>query len=256
VNASGFNGAGIGSGYAAGEIAASLVGAVVIGNGSFTLLTAFSGVGFGPSRGSGSGVGDLTIRNGRFDCGGLNSTDCFDATSVTFGPGSTVAFTGSTTVVSPGWTVSGSSELYFEYLSGSSQERPEAVPLIHLASISFPVAGVYFLTVSQVEGSSPGFERVVEFNYSRSQDCAFSVPSVGKYQIAFRLVSGSVSGRLACDGLVDFSVSGAVDNFYSPVTPLSETASLAFTLNAFLHKRAGRFILKGLLFAFVTDWRF
>jgi hypothetical protein len=253
--ASAVNGAGIGSGIASGENTASLVSNVLIADGSFT-LSAVSGVGYGPSRTQDSGLRNLVIQNGVFDCSAVNSAPCFDADSVTFGTGVTTAVTGSTTVGSPGWDVSGSPELYFEYLGGSTQEQTTAIALIHLGGVSLPGSGVYVLTVSQVEGPNPGFSRVVEFNNARSRDCAFSVPSPGQYEIAFKSVSGSADGLMGHDGLATFAVSALTDNFYAPITAFNPVPSLPFTVSGFLARGAPHLLVKTLCFVWLAQWDF
>jgi hypothetical protein len=218
VDASAVNGSGIGSGATLGPDASTSVSTVLLLNGSFTVRSSLSGVGHGASRDGVSSVDNVTILGGVFDCSALDSAMCFDADFVAFATGSTIVLTGSTTVGSPGWNVSGFPELYCEYLVSSLEEETTDIALLHLSSVSLPGRGLHRFRISQVEGPNPEFERVIEFNNSRSQDCAFSVPSLGQYQISFNAVSGSASGLLGYNGVANFSVSRIADNFYCPVT--------------------------------------
>jgi hypothetical protein len=120
-----------------------------------------------------------------------------NGTAIGFGTGSAIAITSGEVVgASSDWQISGSPQLYFEYLSNSIQEELTNLPLIHLESISLPHAAVYKLRISRVDGSNPGFVREVEFDTTRARRCAFSVPEVGSYTISFESTSPVSGGSL------------------------------------------------------------
>jgi hypothetical protein len=189
----------------------------------------YSGIGSGPSF---SSVDTVTILNGFFDCSSLGSTFCFNGTSLSFQDGSTSAITNLQTVgpSSPS-QISGSPSLYFEYLSNSSREGLTGFPILHLGSISFASLTMYNLTVRQEDGDGPRFEREVMFNGSRSRGCAFTVGSVGSYRIFFSSVWRPLRGRLAHDGILLLSASGAYDSYYSadPIYLPTESPAASLT---------------------------
>jgi hypothetical protein len=84
-------------------------------------------------------LGNLTILNGVLDCPAAAS-DCLSADTVMFGSGSTVAITGTETVLgSSECGISESANLYFEYVPISLIENNLVVlPVVHLANISLP----------------------------------------------------------------------------------------------------------------------
>jgi hypothetical protein len=120
MDATGSNGAGIGSGLID-SWGSSAVSELVIVNGSFRVrsLSSHAGIGFGPAR----GTGPITVFNGFFDCSGVSANSCFNSSSLTFRDGNATAITNYRTVgPSSNSQVSGSSSLYFEYLSDSNRE--------------------------------------------------------------------------------------------------------------------------------------
>jgi hypothetical protein len=94
INASGADGAAIGSGYSHGG--SSVVSYLTVLNGSFRLQASppYSGIGAGPF----SSPESLVILGGFFDCSALTSTFCFNSPSLTFEDGVTTAITNFLTV--------------------------------------------------------------------------------------------------------------------------------------------------------------
>jgi hypothetical protein len=197
---------------------------VVILNGSFYLQ--------GSPGYPGIDTGDnLTIVNGFFDCSTIDSSFCFNSSALTFQNGSATAITNYSTV-GPSFQslISGSSSLYFEYLSDSSQEWLSGLPMLHLKSISFFYSTIYALTIRQEGESDIRFERELIFNASRSRGCAFTVGGIGNYSIFYNSTSPPSQGRLGHDGLLFFSVSGPYDNVYSAVPVSFGTATSSETI--------------------------
>jgi hypothetical protein len=196
--------------------------------------------------------GQVTISNGKFDCSSINSAPCFNASSLTFAGGST-AVIASYEVVGASSTsrISGSPELYFEYLSNSTEEGLTALPLIHLESIWLSFPTLYKLTIVGVGGEADrNFSRWLVFNGERSRGCAFSVPSLGDYIIQFEAASPPVSGLLGHDGIALFAANEMNDNFYSvahvhrPTSSPTPGPTAVFTDTIFRHHtRIGQIFL-------------
>jgi hypothetical protein len=258
ITAAGSSGAGIGAGYAAtwgsDNVATSSVGTLIIYGGNVT-ATASTNAGIGAEYRSETGSGhavsqaasilifdgiidfgdslsgisagssthsspsNLTVWNGLFDCSALRSGVCFSASSLTFANGSTIALTNQKTVGTSAQTqISGSPELYFEYVSESLQEGLTSLPLLHFESIILPSSTAYSLTIREIGPSEPPFERTVQFDPRRSRGCAVSVSRIGNYTIFFNSTVGGISGRVGHDGNLIFPASGFYDNFYSTVS--------------------------------------
>jgi hypothetical protein len=215
ITAVGLSGAAIGSGRGN-----SPVSRIDVIDGSFTLNSLYSGIGLGPS----ASVDSLTIRSGFFDCSAVTSKACFDAESVTFANGSAVVVSGFGTVVhSTSSGVSGSPNVYFEYLSASSAEESLKMPLLHLESISLPHPTIYRLTIRRSALDDPGEEvQQIAFNKSRSRGCAFSVGSVGNYSIRFTSELPRLQGLLHHNGDFDFSADAERDTLYLNVDYLPD----------------------------------
>jgi hypothetical protein len=233
ITATGSYGAGIGSASAdstgydmAVASATSSVSTLAIYGGKITTAGTYgSGIGSGRSgtteydsavASATSFVSRLIIYRGFFDCASLKSTDCFSG-SLTFANDSTIALTDRQTVGTSSRTqISGSPELYFQYIAKSAREGLASLPLLHFESITFPYSTVYNLTIRGI--SKPAFERTVQFDARLLRGCAVSVPDIGNYTILFNSSLGDVSGVLVHDGDRIFPVSGFYDNFYSNVS--------------------------------------
>jgi hypothetical protein len=227
ITAIGTNGAAIGSGFA--SAGSSTVSQLVITNGSFRVRTssAYSGIGSGPFS---SSQDTVTIVNGLFDCSALHSSSCFNSSSLTFQDGSTKAVTDYLTVgPSTRSTVRGSGSLHFEYLSASTPELMEGVPMLHLDSISLPYPTFYTLKIMEEVANGVGFERELLFDSSHSRGCAFTVGSVGNYNIFFSSSSPESSGRLGHDGIVSFFAASPSDNFFSNIHSVFQTPTRSRT---------------------------
>jgi hypothetical protein len=262
IIAAGLGGAGIGSGEGD-ETSTSTVAKLSILGGHITLKSSHSGIGFGPS----TAVDQLTIANAFFDCSAVTSAACFNASSLTFAEGSVMAITNRPTVAgSAGWQIIGVPSLYFEYLSISSGEGLTSIPLIHLESIELPSRAVSVLTIKQMDGPEPVFEREVVFNALGSRGCAFSVGSIANYSILIRSTEPELNGRLVHDGIPSFSASGPSDTVYSNVqlfyashTPkqslhASPTATGLFTSHLRPSDRRARLLMPYLVFFIYLPW--
>jgi hypothetical protein len=175
-----------------------------LGGNVLTLASPAAGIG---------GIASLAIAGGVFDCTGVTGGACLSASTVRIGAGSTVAITGRPTVVdSADCVIASGADVYFEYLGDSQKEQLMGRALIHVGSISLPSAGVYTLRISKVDANGAGgvFEREVTFNKTRAQGCAFSVGSVGYYNISFR--SNAFNGNLQHDRSYVFAASAVGDN--------------------------------------------
>jgi hypothetical protein len=266
ISATGSNSAAIGSGYTTGTRSNSTVQSLTVSGGTITLNGSHSGIGSGTSATSGwSSLDRLTVTQGFFDCSALISISCFNARSHTFATGSIVAVTSSRTITaSSAWQITGSPNLYFEYLSDSSQEGLSSIPLIHLPSIQVPYRTIYVLTIHRIVGNSAQFEREVEFNASRSRGCAFSVSSIGEYSILFSSAEPEMSGYLVHDGIGFFAATKRSDNLYSSVqlsyptnTPPrsratdSPSPTTLFTSHSPLSNQRTRILLRCHIFVFL-----
>jgi hypothetical protein len=134
----------------------------------------------------------------------------------------------STVVSSTGWEISGSANLYFEYVPISSKEANLAgLPVIHLGDISLPYRSVSALIIHRLDNGNNDnnkgtFEREVIFNGTRSRGCAFSVGAVGNYSVSFEMVLSGVVGRLRQNGSLSFGAGLRGDNFF----PIADFALL------------------------------
>jgi hypothetical protein len=194
-------------------------------NGSFNLQASFpwAGIGSGPFS---SVLDTVTISGGFFDCSAIDSTFCFNAGSLTFQGGSMSAITNYRTVgPSIQSLISGSPDLYFEYISHSSRESLTGLPILHLESISFPYSTVYSLRIQRESETGVGSERELTFDANRSRGFAFTVDSVGNYSIIFNSLPPESSGRLGHDGVLSFFASDPSDNLYSEVRYYFRTES-------------------------------
>jgi hypothetical protein len=90
--------------------------------------------------------------------------------------------------------ISERAELYFEYVGNSASEGALSPLLLHLISTDLPGSTPYLLTVQKVSDSEG--VRTVLFNRTRAQGCAFTVPSVGTYELFFDSVPPGSRGRL------------------------------------------------------------
>jgi hypothetical protein len=173
---------------------------------------------------------------------------------LTFANGSSMVVTKSSTIGSSGsWHISGTVELYFEYLSISTREALLGIPLLHLGSISLPYSSLYTLRIQNM--SDGHFVRDVPFSAIRARGCAISVPFLGNYNILFDSLSPASSGRLQHDGNSSFRVSGLYDNFYSAVEVEVEVPPTDFfTPSEFIFHRTDHLILTIHLFHFLTSW--
>jgi hypothetical protein len=269
ISAAAPTGAGIGSGYA--EQGNSTVQNLTIVGGTIIIGSSYSGIGSGPATSiGGSSIDNLTIHGGFFDCHALTSGVCFNASLLTFAGGSTMAITSGRTMTassSPfGWQIIGLPNLYFEYLSNSSDEGLTSIPLIHLESIELTSEAVYYLTISRIAGNEPGFEREVIFNGLRARGCAFSVGSPGNYSILIRSTEPEFRGRLVHDGIPSFLVSESSDSFYSrvgvihlaqtprPTPPSSPTETDGFTSHWQLSNRRRGIFLPYLMYLLYVPW--
>jgi hypothetical protein len=224
ITASGWNGTGIGSVYRC----SSSVERISILNGSLTLAISQPDIGGGLYS-----DGDVTIWNGLFDCSAINWTVCFNSSSLTFATGSIIAITNYNIVgASSTSRVVGSPELYFEYVSNSTEEGLTGLPLIHLESIPFGHRTVYTLRIDGFDSDNHDFHREVQFDGNRSRGCAFSVNSVGNYSVSFESIESWIphfSGFLGHDGIPLFSANDLNDNFYSSVIVLPANATATST---------------------------
>jgi hypothetical protein len=206
----GTEGAGIGAGYGT-----SKVTRIEVTDGLLTLNSSRSGIGFGSST---SVVDVLRILNGVFDCTGVTASACFAATAVQFGAGSTSVITRQENVVSSaGWAISGSANLYFEYISTSSREvNLVQRPMIHVKLVTLPFPTTYAMAVHKIDanGNDAEFEREVTLDWTRAQGFAFSVREIGNYSISFTIASSGVVGRLHHDWDFVFGAEVQGDNFF------------------------------------------
>jgi hypothetical protein len=210
------------------------VSSIEVAGGALTLNSSGAGIG------AGSSLGRLTIHNGAFDCTAVTAGACLSGSAVVIGTGSSVVIAGSETVLgSPNTTIEEDAEAYFQYVGNSSEEQFEGIPMIHVGSILLPYPTLYALTI----GDDGGFEREIIFDGNRFQGGAFSVPSIGKYSLAFRSVGPGVNGILHHNASGSFGATRLGDNFYSIAdytllstpnpTPTSQfVASAAFPASA------------------------
>jgi hypothetical protein len=135
----GANAAAIGSGHVW-----TIVHHIDLINGSFTLSSSWQGVG--------TDSGSITVLNGFFDCSA--AAECFSASAVRIGNGSTAIVSGVQKVVSfTGWEIAEGANLCFEYLSTSTREEHlTGHTMIHLGSIFLPYPAVYALEIQKLDG--------------------------------------------------------------------------------------------------------